>query len=94
MISLNFIRAHVIITGEVQGIGFRYYIKEKAKMLGINGWVRNLIDGKVEAVFEGLEDKVKELIEWCKKGPSLAKVNHVKVEFRNYKGEFTSFDGI
>jgi len=91
---LNFIRAHVIISGEVQGIGFRYFIKEKARMLEVTGWVRNLADEKVEAVFEGLEDKVKELIEWCKKGPSLAKVNHVKVEFRQYKGEFTSFDGI
>lgn len=84
----------MIITGDVQGIGFRYFIKEKARMLEVNGWVRNLADGKVEGVFEGLEDKVKELIEWCKKGPFLAKVNHVKVEFRSYKGEFSGFDGI
>lgn len=94
MILLNFIRAHVVIAGEVQGVSFRYYIKEKARMLEITGWVKNLSDGRVEAVFEGLEDKVKELIEWCKKGPSLTKVNHVKVEFRHYKGEFTGFDGI
>jgi acylphosphatase len=82
----------VIVTGEVQGVSFRYYTKEKAKMLGIKGWIKNLPEGQVEAVFEGLEDKVKEMVEWCKKGPSLSKVNHVRVEFRDYKQEFDEFE--
>jgi acylphosphatase len=89
---LKFIRAYVIVTGEVTGVNFRYFTKEKAKTLGVNGWIRNLPEGQVEAVFEGLEDKVREMVEWCKKGPLLAKVNHVRVEFRDYKQEFDGFE--
>jgi len=89
---LKLARAHVIVSGDVQGISFRYYTKEKAKNLEIRGWVRNLPTGEVEAVFEGFEDRINEMIEWCKKGPWLAKVNNVKVEFDDYKGEFDGFE--
>ena len=92
MISLKFIRAHVIISGDVQGVSFRYYAREKANSLGIKGWVRNLPSEEVEAVFEGFEDGIKEMVEWCKKGPWLAKVNNVRVEFSDYKGEFERFE--
>ena len=92
MILLKFSRAHVLITGDVQGVSFRYYTVEKAKTLELKGWVRNLPSGEVEAVFEGVEDKIKEMVEWCKKGPWLARVNKVKVEFSDYKGEFENFE--
>jgi acylphosphatase len=82
----------VIVSGDVQGISFRYYTKQKAIILGIKGWVRNLVTGEVEAIFEGVEDKIKEMVEWCKKGPWLAKVNNVRVEFSDYKGEFENFE--
>jgi acylphosphatase len=82
----------VIVVGDVQGISFRYYAKQKAIILGIKGWIRNLTSGEVEAVFEGLEDRIKEMVEWCKKGPWLAKVNNVRVEFSDYKGEFEGFE--
>ena len=85
-------RAHVIVSGDVQGISFRYYTKEKAKNLEIKGWIKNLPTGEVAAVFEGFEDRINEMIEWCKKGPWLAKVNNVKVEFGDYKGEFDGFE--
>ena len=89
---LKFIRAHVLITGDVQGVSFRYYAKQKANSLGLKGWIKNLLDGEVEGVFEGSEERVKEMIEWCKKGPWLAKVNNVRVEFGEYKEEFDSFE--
>ena len=89
---MKFIRSHVIISGDVQGVSFRYYAKQKAISLGLKGWVKNLSSGEVEAVFEGFEDRIKEMVEWCKKGPWLAKVNNVKVEFSDYKGEFENFE--
>ena len=73
-------------------MSFRYYAKQKAISLGLKGWVKNLSSGEVEAVFEGFEDRIKEMVEWCKKGPWLAKVNNVKVEFSDYKGEFENFE--
>ena len=91
---LKFAKAHVIISGDVQGIGYRFHTRIKARNLGLKGWVRNLDSGEVEAVFEGDEDKVKEMIEWCKKGSSFAKVENVKVDFEKYTGEFESFDVI
>ena len=92
MTLLKLTRAHVIVAGDVQGISFRYYTKQKAIILGIKGWVRNLTSGEVEAIFEGLEDRIREMVEWCKKGPWLSKVNNVRVEFSDYKGEFENFE--
>jgi len=91
---LKFARAHVIISGDVQGIGFRFHTRIKARNLGMKGFVRNLDSGEVEAVFEGEEDKVKEMIEWCKKGPNYALVKNVKVDFEDYTGEFENFDAL
>lgn len=89
---MKFIRAHVIISGDVQGVGFRFHTQIKARNLELRGWVRNLESGEVEAVFEGEEDNVNEMIEWCKKGPDSALVKDVKVDFENYTGEFEDFD--
>jgi acylphosphatase len=84
-------RAHVIISGIVQGVFFRQKTKQQAESQGVTGWVRNLPDGKVEAVFEGEEGAVKTLIEYCHHGPSLAYVTNVDVEWQSYKGEFSGF---
>lgn len=86
------IRAHVLISGKVQGVYFRQNMKQVAKRHNVKGWVRNLKNGKVEAVLEGEEMSVNEVIEWCHVGPSGAVVDDVEVEFEDYKGEFNSFD--
>lgn len=85
------VRAHVWISGRVQGVFFRAHTKEVAEKLGLTGWVRNLPDGRVEAVFEGEEEAVKEAIEWCKRGPPLAKVERVEVRYEDPTGEFKDF---
>jgi acylphosphatase len=85
------VRAHVWISGRVQGVFFRAHTKELADELGLTGWVRNLPDGRVEAVFEGEEDAVKEAIEWCKRGPPLASVEKVEVRYEQPTGEFKDF---
>ncbi len=84
-------RAHVWISGRVQGVFFRAHTKEVAEKLGLTGWVRNLPDGRVEAVFEGEEEAVKEAIEWCKRGPPLARVEKVEVRYEGQTGEFRDF---
>jgi Acylphosphatases len=85
------VRAHVWISGRVQGVFFRAHTKEVAEKLGLTGWVRNLPDGRVEAVFEGEEEAVKEAIEWCKRGPPLARVEKVEVRYEDPTGEFRDF---
>lgn len=85
------IRAHVFVSGRVQGIFFRSETRHEAKKHGVKGWVRNLRDGRVEAVFEGEEEAVKELIEFCRCGPAGARVTHVDVKWESYTGEFKDF---
>ncbi|MFH0702527.1 MAG: acylphosphatase [bacterium] len=85
------IRVHVYISGRVQGVGYRYSAILQAEKLGITGWVRNTHDNKVEAVFEGEENVIEEMLVWCKKGPSLAFVTDIEIQKRAYTGEFTSF---
>jgi acylphosphatase len=84
-------RVHIYVTGLVQGVYFRQYTKQKAERLGVFGWVRNLPDGRVEAVFEGEDFAVKELVEVSRKGPSNARVENVDVTWEPFKGEFQSF---
>ena len=85
-------RVYIIVRGLVQGIFFRVSTKEKAQQLGITGWVRNLDSGKVEIIAEGEKKKLEELIEWCNKGPSSARIEEVKTEWQLYKAEFENFD--
>ena len=85
------VRAHFIVSGRVQGIFFRSETKHKAKKHGVEGWVRNLRDGGVEAVFEGEEKTVKDLIAFCKRGPPRARVTDVDVKWESYTGEFKDF---
>jgi len=80
------IRAHVFITGRVQGVGYRFSTRDEANRLGINGWVRNLSDGRVEALFEGSKAAIEEMIKWCHKGPRAAVVKDVAVEYEEPEG--------
>ncbi|MEM3458044.1 MAG: acylphosphatase [Candidatus Bathyarchaeia archaeon] len=85
-------RAHVIISGRVQGVFFRSETQHEARKYSVKGWVRNLPDGRVEAVFEGEEENVKKLIEFCKRGPPSARVTEVNVVWEDYTGEFKNFE--
>ena len=85
-------QVHVVISGTVQGVWYRASTKQKAEALGLTGWVKNTIDGNVEAVFEGDEPVIAEMINWCRQGPPLAQVTDVKIkEHRQSKGMFTDF---
>ncbi len=75
------VKAHIVISGMVQGVGFRYFIRAHLKRLGLTGWAENTGDGKVEAYLEGEKEKILEVIEECKKGPMLANVRKVEVEW-------------
>lgn len=86
------VRAHIFVSGRVQGVFFRSHTRQKAEEFGVSGWVKNLPDGRVEAVFEGEKEKVEQMIEWAKRGPSVARVNNVDVEWQEYKGEFENFE--
>ena len=68
---------HVVISGRVQGVGFRYAVCARAEELGLTGWVRNVPDGRVEARFEGEDTVLETMLAWCYKGPALARVRHV-----------------
>ncbi len=84
-------RVHAWISGRVQGVFYRAFTCEKARSLGLSGWVRNLPDGRVELVAEGPDEKVKALLQWCKQGPPAARVDHIKVVDEVATGEFPDF---
>ena len=85
------IRVYVTISGRVQGVFFRAYTKQRADRLGVRGWVRNLPSGGVEAIFEGEEDAVKKLVEYCRHGPPRAVVTSLSVISGSFQGAFESF---
>lgn len=80
-------RAHVRVTGRVQGVFFRSETRERAASRGLAGWVRNAADGSVEAVFEGGREAVEALLRWCERGPRGAAVADVRVEWEDPRGE-------
>ncbi len=84
-------RARVRVEGRVQGVFFRQHTQETAFKLGVKGWVRNCGDGSVEAVFEGEKEKVEQIIQWCHKGPSEARVMSIRVVWEEFVGEFKDF---
>jgi len=86
------VRAHVFVNGRVQGVFFRSETRYEAKKRGVKGWVRNMPDDRVEAVFEGEEESVKELIEFCRRGPRGARVTGIDVIWESYAGEFRDFE--
>lgn len=85
-------RAHVLIDGRVQGVFFRSETRTYAIRNHVTGWVRNLADGRVEAVFEGEDENVKRLVDFCRKGTQRAKVTQVDVVWETYTGEFEDFE--
>lgn len=87
----NMKRVRVLISGKVQGVYFRAYTKDEADRLGLKGWVRNLPDGRVEALFEGEESLVEKMIKWCHKGSPYSVVTNVEVIEEPYRGEFQDF---
>jgi acylphosphatase len=84
-------RLHVFISGKVQGVYFRQNTKQVATSHRVTGWVRNLPDGRVEAIFEGDKADVDEVIEWCHIGPPKADVVDVDIRFETHTGEFVNF---
>jgi acylphosphatase len=86
------LRAQVVIHGLVQGVFFRASTREEAIRLNVGGWVRNLPDGSVQALFEGEKKKVEEIIGWCHRGPSGAVVSKVDIQWEQYTGEYQHFD--
>lgn len=79
-------RAHVYVSGTVQGVYFRASTRDQAREVGVDGWVRNLDDGRVEAVFEGGEEDVETMVEWCHQGSPAASVEDVAVEYEPSAG--------
>lgn len=84
-------KARVRVTGRVQGVFFRQSTVEMAQGLGLNGWVRNLADGSVEALFEGEREVVAQALAWCRQGPPRARVDEVAVEWLDGPAEHKEF---
>ena len=87
MVESSRTRAHVYVTGKVQGVYFRATTRDTADKHGVDGWVRNLDDGRVEAVFEGPEDAVERLVEFCHEGSAAARVDDVHVSYEDPQDE-------
>ena len=85
-------RVRLFITGKVQGVFFRQALKVMAKKNKVNGWVRNLNDGRVEAVLEGEDVDVSTLVEWAHAGSANARVEDIEIKNEKYKEEFTKFE--
>lgn len=84
-------RAHVFVSGKVQGVYYRATTREEAQERGVEGWVKNLEDGRVEAVFEGESDDVEDMVEWCHEGSSAARVDDIEVQWEDATGKFDGF---
>ncbi|HNS03499.1 MAG TPA: acylphosphatase [Anaerolineae bacterium] len=88
---MSAIRVHVHIRGHVQGVFYRASTQRQANALGLRGWVRNLPDGGVEAVFEGEQAAVERMLAWCRQGPPNAYVTAVETRSEPFQGQFTGF---
>lgn len=80
------LQAHVFVSGQVQGVFYRSETQSTADKLGIEGWVRNLADGRVEAVFEGEKTAIEAMVNWCHQGSPAAQVNEVTVDYNQPQG--------
>jgi acylphosphatase len=85
------VRAHLLVSGRVQGVFFRSETRYEARRRNVTGWIRNLTDGRVEAVFEGEKNDVEKVIDFCHKGPPASRVRNVEVEWKKFRGEFYDF---
>jgi acylphosphatase len=84
-------RAHVWVTGRVQGVFFRAYTRDAAELIGVAGWVKNLPDRRVEAIIEGDADRVQLMVEWFNEGSPMSRIDWVEVGEEEYTGEFDGF---
>jgi len=80
-------RARVVVSGAVQGVFFRAETRDRARSLGLAGWVRNAPEGTVEAVFEGDDERVESMVAWCRRGPSGARVDDIEVAWEEPEGD-------
>ncbi len=85
------LRARVVVTGRVQGVYYRAHARDKAARLGVTGWIRNLPDGSVEAVFEGNEPALRAMLEWCQRGSPQAQVTGTTVTWEPHTGAYDRF---
>jgi acylphosphatase len=85
-------RLHAVVRGDVQGVGFRYFVQRTAQRLGLRGWVRNNDDGSVEVVAEGERGPLEELSRALKEGPRAARVDRVETRWSTATGTFRGFD--
>lgn len=85
------VRVRVLIEGRVQGVFFRAHTRDEARLRGLKGWVRNLPDGRVEALFEGDKEAVNAMLAWCRQGPRYAYVDNVEIDWQPYRGDLTDF---
>lgn len=83
--------AHVFVHGRVQGVSFRYYTIQEAQRLGVRGWVRNRMDGSVEALLQGPRDRVELMIKWCHSGSPYARVSEVVVDWEEPSDSLSDF---
>ena len=86
------VKAHIFIEGRVQGVFYRDWTKRTAQEFDLTGWVGNLADGRVEAVFEGPKDKIEKMVKKCHKGPHPAGIEHIDVSWEKATGEFSTFE--
>jgi acylphosphatase len=84
-------RAHAYVSGRVQGVFFRNTVADLAGSLGVVGWVRNLSDGRLEALLEGDKANVDKVVEFCRRGPPGAYVRQLDIHWEEWRGEFTDF---
>jgi len=84
-------QAHVYVSGFVQGVGFRAYVRSKARKMKVNGWVRNLVDGRVEAVLQGSDKDIKKVLFYCNRGPFFANVSNIVVDWEEQVEAFEDF---
>ena len=89
---MNKIRAHIFVSGRVQGVFFRVGTRKKANKFGVSGFVRNLSDGRVEAVLEGEKEAVEKVIRWAQKGSFFSKVDNLEIKPEEYRGDIEGFE--
>lgn len=88
----KFVRLQAMISGRVQGVGFRFFVLEHANQLGVTGWVRNTWQGEVEVCAEGVQPAIEALLAFLRSGPPSSFVEDIRVEWQHYLGEFSRFE--
>ena len=85
------VQKHLIISGRVQGVGFRAYVLDRARNLEVNGWVKNRLDGKLELIVQGKENNIKEMLSMLEEGPAWARVDNIDIKNKTLNNEITDF---